>query len=393
MKGKFRVHEDRHGQSNWRVEGKINGKRIRAFFHTKEQADEHARIKNIEMENFGHQTAEIGANLRVEAVRCDEQLRAIGATLTKATEYYLAHHDTRSNSLSVAEACSRCRLNLTVRHERDEISRPHLRTMYTAIGKLEDLFGEEQICDLTPKMLRDALIRMPVSAASKNNYRTNWSGLFSFAKDHGWVKENPTSEVITPTTKRSFQSPRGKLPGIFSVQEAARLLESAARPELVPVIAIGLFAGLRPAEIGRLHWDEILWGKKLIDVKSKKSKTAQPRWVDMSDNLVEWLAPYRQASGPINPFGQSLTCNLIVRTRKAAGIAKWPQDGLRHSFGSYHLAMHEKDGGAPLTAKEMGHMTSDMVYAHYNNRVMKEQAQAYFSIRPAGAEKVVAMAV
>ena len=54
------------------------------------------------------------------------------------------------------------------------------------------------------------------------------------------------------------------------------------------------------------------------------------------------------------------------------------------------LALHEDSA---LTAKEMGHMTTDMVYAHYNNRVMKEQAQAYFGIRPAGTDKVVVMAV
>ena len=68
-----------------------------------------------------------------------------------------------------------------------------------------------------------------------------------------------------------------------------------------------------------------------------------------------------------------------------------PANGFRHSFGSYPLAMHDD---AALTAREMGHMSTSMVYGHYDNhQVIKEEAERYFSIRPLDAEKVVAMAV
>jgi integrase len=48
-----------------------------------------------------------------------------------------------------------------------------------------------------------------------------------------------------------------KPPGILSVNEAARLLEAAA-PNILPYIAIGLFAGLRAAELERLDWSEMI---------------------------------------------------------------------------------------------------------------------------------------
>jgi integrase len=52
---------------------------------------------------------------------------------------------------------------------------------------------------------------------------------------------------------------------------------------------------------------------------------------------------------------------------------------LRHSFGSYHLALHED---SPLTSLRMGHMTPQMVFGKYNNRRTKEEAEAFFQIRP-----------
>ncbi len=36
----------------------------------------------------------------------------------------------------------------------------------------------------------------------------------------------------------------------------------------------------------------------------------------------------------------------------AAGVATWPHNVMRHSFASYHLALHRD---APLTAHELGH--------------------------------------
>ena len=386
MKGQFTVNKCSHGQAEWRVEGKIDGRRVRAFFRTRELAVEHARIRNIELQNSGQELAGISNDLRAEALRCQKRLEPLGVSLTVATAYYLEHHDVRTKSVPLKTACEALRNELQRRLEHNEkCSVAYVKSTHKALERLEPVFGERQICDLSAQELWNYLAEMPVAAASKNNYRVHWSVLFEFAKDRGWLKENTIAKVKT------FGTPSAELPGIFSVEEARRLLE-VARPEMVPMLAIGFFAGIRPAEIRRLNWNDIIWPKKLIDIKSKISKTARARWVTMPLNLIEWLAPYRQESGRIVPFTEWMQYYLVTATRKAAGLAEWPQDGLRHSFGSYHLALHQNSN---LTAHEMGHMTATMIYAHYNNRVMKEQAQAYFSIRPAAAltEKIVPLAV
>jgi integrase len=57
----------------------------------------------------------------------------------------------------------------------------------------------------------------------------------------------------------------------------------------------------------------------------------------------------------------------------------WPQDCLRHSFASYHLAMFES---AEKTALQMGHNSTDMLFRHYRELVTKEQAEKFWALMP-----------
>src|SRR5262249_50858509 len=123
-------------------------------------------------------------------------------------------------------------------------------------------------------------------------------------------------------------------PGILTVDEAARLLE-AATPDVLPYIAIGLFAGLRSAELERLDWSEVDFESGLIEVTAQKSKTASRRFVPMQDNLRQWLLKLHKHAGNVTPFGFAY---LVAQARKRAGINEWPSNALRHSFASYHLA-------------------------------------------------------
>jgi hypothetical protein len=110
----------------------------------------------------------------------------------------------------------------------------------------------------------------------------------------------------------------------------------------------------------------------------------------MHQNLIEWLTPYRKASGPI--FTQSLgrMSARISAAGRLAGIAKWPSDGLRHSYGSYEYA---RNRSADDTVSQMGN-SKDVFFGNYRNRVRRDEAIAYFDIRPSAEAqaKVVAIA-
>ncbi len=143
-------------------------------------------------------------------------------------------------------------------------------------------------------------------------------------------------------------------------------------------VAIGLFAGLRPAEIGRLTWDEIDLEAKLIEVTAKKSKTRKRRHVTISDNLLAWLLKVKNRCGAVAPKGD--IDDWLTPLAKTVGIDPWPHDALRHSFASYHLAYHNN---AALTQAQLGHDNQDMLFRNYRELVKPAQAAEYWKIAPA----------
>ena len=74
------------------------------------------------------------------------------------------------------------------------------------------------------------------------------------------------------------------------------------------------------------------------------------------------------------------------QARVAAGIVDWPDNALRHSFASYHLA-HLRD--AKALALEMGHTNEDMIFTNYRQLVKPKEAERYWNVRPAAREKVL----
>ena len=111
------------------------------------------------------------------------------------------------------------------------------------------------------------------------------------------------------------------------------------------------------------------------------SKTHDERFIDISDNLLQWLTPYQQTQGPV-----FYSRRKAERIREKCGV-RWASDCMRHSFGSYHLAMHDNVG---RTALQMGHRDIGTLFEHYRRALRKEDAKAFWAIRPepkAGAIK------
>ncbi len=389
MKGKFKIKPLVHGNNRFVVAGYINGKRQRDYFPTRAEAQVHCEKRNIELSNYGHALSDMSGVLRAEAIRCNERLALLGVSLSTAVDYYCAEFDLRSKSVPLEFAWDQCHSELKQRLDTNEISVSHYLTMLKCGRKLVRDFPQRQLYDLTPLLLKNWLAGLPVAVTTKNNLKMNLSGFFTFAKRQGWIKENPCAEFPSFNAHRV----KAKLPGIVTPEQAAALLENA-EPEILPFFAIGLFAGLRVAELDKLEWSDIDWDEKLINVAAHKAKTSQARWVPMRPNLLAWLEPYRKAHGLVVPQKKSLKrkLNLIERTRANAGITNWGTDkanALRHSYCSYQLAATKN---AVETAFNAGHSVQ-VLLANYNNRVKQEVGFRYFSIVPAPeATNVVAIA-
>ncbi len=265
----------------------------------------------------------------------------------------------------------------------DGASERYLKNLRTRLNIFAACFPDEMATAFTTARIDDWLRGLPHSAVTRNNYRRLLGVLFNYAIRRGYALANP----ITASSKaKQIDRP----PGILTVEQAARLLE-CAEPEILPAIALGLFAGLRPeSEVWRPDWSSVDFESRLIDVAADKTKTAQKRFVHMSDNLVAWLLPHRKPSGPVSPTGDKYNY-ILQRARKAAGVTSWPADCLRHSFGSYHFA-HFKNAGE--TAQELGHTGLKTLFKHYRERVKPKAAERYWNIAPATdrGTKVVSIA-
>lgn len=204
------------------------------------------------------------------------------------------------------------------------------------------------------------------------NFRQNISVLFGFAKKRRMIADNPVSHTEKPKLP---DTP----PEILSVEEMRELLEAAQReaPDILPMLALGAFAGIRDAEIKRLDWNEVNLVRGHVEIKAAKAKSARRRIIGLQPNLVEWLRPYIGKTGRVVPQGYR---SSLERVRKAAGITQWKKNALRHSFASYRLAA---TNNAAAVAADLGHESSRMLYSTYREVVLPEEAERYWKLGPA----------
>jgi integrase len=353
------------------------GKRKRSFFETKEQAESFVAFKNAELKRNGVEGAEFPTALRVMAQNAVEALKPFGKTIADSVQHYVAHLKASEKSCTAVQLVK----ELIAAKERDGASERHISDLRSRLNIFAEKFNGEPVATITGAEIDDWLRSLPVSAVTRNHYRRLIVLAFNFAIGRGYAASNPAKETA------KAREPKTK-PGIFTVEQATALLVNAS-PEILPYIAIGLFAGLRRAEIERLDWSEIDFDSGHIEVTAEKSKSKiANRFVTMQPNLREWLMPLRKLKGSVTPQETFVFRQLFDQAREAAGFDEWPDNALRHSFASYHVA-HFKD--AKALALEMGHIDSGMLFNHYRALVKPKDAERYWNIKPARESKVVPM--
>jgi integrase len=373
-KAAFRVRPYRHRARPWlkfTVVGRENGKRSRKFFGSRADAKEYCDLKNIEANNQGREGAEFPSRLRVMAQECAERLSAHGKTINEATDFFLAHVIASTRSCTAVELVD----EIVKAKKADGASKRYIDDLNGRLGRFAEGFNGQPVATITGAQLDDWLRGLSLSPTSRNNYRRVLVVALNYAVQRGYATSNPAES----TAKAKVV---GGTPGILTVKQAADLLESASL-ELLPYLAIGAFAGLRRSELERLDWSDVHFDSELIEVTAAKAKTARRRFVKMQPNLREWLLPLRAHVGKVAP---SDFRKHFDAARKTAEITDWPDNALRHSFASYHLA-YFKDSAA--LALEMGHTDSGMIFEHYRELVRPTEAERYWNVRPAGSEKVV----
>ena len=146
---------------------------------------------------------------------------------------------------------------------------------------------------------------------------------------------------------------------------------------MVKYFALAYFAGIRPStdegELVKLAAQEdkiINLATGYIIIPENVAKTEQKRHVKIPENLLQWLRAYE--GKPIAPV------NLKNDYRHIRQKFNLQSDEPRHSFISYHVALHRSIGDTALQAGN----SERMIESHYLNLHTVEEGQEFFSIVP-----------
>lgn len=242
----------------------------------------------------------------------------------------------------------------------------HINTVTSHLNIFSRVFASRLPGTITVKEL-DSFLNSVKNLRYRKNIRTTLHAFWNFMidRDYSTSTENPVS-------KTSNQKITQKEVSIYSPEEMDTFLKMANK-EILPILILGSFTGMRTAEIQRLRWENIIWDENTIILSSKVTKTGRRRTVLLPDNAKSLLLPLKETSGLIfpctNPY--ALTKKLSDRT----GIA-WLNNGLRHSYISYAMA---KERNAAKIAEQCGTSTS-MVQQTYKSLTTETEADKWFSL-------------
>lgn len=190
---------------------------------------------------------------------------------------------------------------------------------------------------------------------------------FNQAREWSYIEENPCRGIKKPRMIAQNK------PEFLSKEEARKLLDTAKDTRIFPMIATGLYAGLRLGEMARLEWADIDRG--VINVRSKEeghTKSHKARTIPIAPALMTILDKERKSSGhcfwqPEIGYPYDAYRRELRRVCEQAGV-KCGWHILRKTFGS-HLAMAGVDlisisrllghSDIQITVKSYAHLSKD----------------------------------
>ncbi len=346
-----------HGNSRWRVSTYVDGERKQRFFVSKELAIQWMQElrSDTRCANFWSSRSPLEQKDIIAAFDVAQQRK-----LTLLKTVLAAKCRPYPTPKPLAQIAPIYLSTLKSRSLREA----SLKQIHLMLNQFASKYGALGTNTITPTHLEQWFAQRKWARSTIDGAIAKIGPFFTWCVREGYCENNPCKAVKRP---RSDDSP----PSIFTLPETQKLLQTALRhdPGMIPYLAIGLFAGIRPLEIQRLTRADI--SDRYIEIKAAKAKTRKRRLVSLSDNLKVWLA-----------LGGDLP--IMNKRKRLARLLKitqltWQPDVMRHSFASYHLAFHQS---ADKTAFELGHRDSKMLFAHYRELVTKEAAQSYWDIRP-----------
>ncbi len=369
--------------------GAVGGKRERKRFETLGAARQACGQRRAELLNRGTAALALPDRDRLDAVEARKLLGS--GSILEAVRYYVKHHTAGAGAQKTVAELVEEYLTAPGRRGGKAITRRE-RTIREARNRLAvfvTAYGTRPAGDVTRADVEGWLSAGGWSGLHLRNYLAPVKALFGYAVRKEYLTANPAEKI-------EVAAPDKKAPEIMAPRDVARLMAAAVKhdADLVPRLALSFFAGLRTAELDRLDWQNVNLAAGLVTVTPEAAKMRRQRHVSLAANAVQWLITRRKAAGPVWRLSAVSYQHRAAELARKAGV-KVPHNAGRHSFASYHFALH---GDAAKTAGELGHADARLLLDVYRNihtmggkPITAATATEYFAIKPKGAAEIIPM--
>jgi integrase len=347
-------------------------------FLTKKEALDKARevaalVKDKGVANAGNYTSLLENG---ELAEFSKQLQPFGKTIGDAVAHYLdflRSKQATEDSPLVTEALPRW-LGYKEAGTDGVLRSRSLESLRQWSRRLAVIFPTQRLKELTYDLIRTAKDELkttegqPASVHLRKHFISHLGQFLNWCIQQGLTDTNPTVRIKVKTSVPEAL--------FLTLAQCKRLVSLLNRPEFKPVVgsvAIGLFAGVRVAEIGRLQWADINLDQMQISVVRKSAKTKRGRSITITPVLKSWLVNLDQTQ----PFIGTPPRRLVERFKKELGFP-WSQNVIRHTFATYWQS-HNRDA-ARLSAN-LGN-TEAVASKSYVRLVSKADAEHFWSLYP-----------
>lgn len=417
------------GTTYYRVEvpASVTGKRILKQFKSLAEAQAYCAFMQGQRKDQGLAAFALSESQRSIAQSCFQLLVENGLAcgdLEPAVRLYLRHHRPESGNITIDTL-----MDLYLRGKQDGTAtqggRPlqprSLADVENRLGVFARVFGSKWVQEVKADDLCKWLGDSTKSRQSRRNYFTVLNGMFNFAVARKYAGSNPLAGMPKPAKPGDDE----RTIGILTIVDASALLNAAwMHPELELGwwVTLGLFCGVRVAELQRLSVSAVDLERGFVHIGAEVAKRRRVRNIDFAidtfedvsvasadgtlrserrvvrlDPVSRWLTVFPPPSnGRVCPDKfRSKWLRLLElsgwthhdpKTWRWTFLRPWPANSARHTYASM---LYELTGNAALVSSRLGHHGADaaLLFEHYRGITKHGDGQRYFCLGPPASHK------
>lgn len=241
------------------------------------------------------------------------------------------------------------------------------------VNQIADLLEASfPLAEVTPAELSRWFSKLPGTETTRAMFYRYVRLFFRWARKMRYIPDDPSEVLDAP------KAAVGR--NILTTSQMADVLGLPMPAWLRVTFLLGAFAGLRTEELLRMNWEDIDTKTGEIEIRPGVGKDTGgflERIVDFTEPLARRRAELK-GKGKLVPVPKeeffALRRGLVASELR---WPVWPDNCLRHSFATYHLAQSKNAG---KTAYQMGHTNPSMVQRVYAVPARKANAAAWWAL-------------